>query len=70
MLVRVELAAHVISVWRTGVTFVENTGDEGMMTFPTVSAAAQAASKLLRGLRDRPPKMTPLESIRLGQPTC
>ena len=42
-----------------GVTFVENTGDGSMMTFPTVSAAAQAASKLLRGLRDRPPKMTP-----------
>ena len=42
-----------------GVTFVENTGDGCMMTFPSVSAAARAASKLLRGLRDRPPKMAP-----------
>ncbi len=42
-----------------GVTFVENTGDGSMMTFPTVLAAAQAASTLLRGLRDRPPDMAP-----------
>ncbi len=42
-----------------GVTFVENTGDGCMMTFPSVLAAAQAASKLLRGLRDRPPEMAP-----------
>ena len=42
-----------------GVTFVENTGDGSMMTFPSVLAAAQAATALLRGLRDRPPDMAP-----------
>lgn len=42
-----------------GVTFVENTGDGCMMTFPSALAAAQTASKLLRGLRDRPPEMVP-----------
>lgn len=42
-----------------GVTFVENTGDGCMMTFPSALAAAQAASTLLRGLRDRPPEMAP-----------
>ena len=42
-----------------GVTFVENTGDGSMMTFASVLAAAQAATALLRGLRDRPPDMAP-----------
>jgi len=42
-----------------GVTFVENTGDGCMMAFPSVPSASQAASTLLRGLRDRPPDMTP-----------
>jgi class 3 adenylate cyclase len=42
-----------------GVTFVENTGDGCMMTFPTVLAAAQAARTLLLGFRDRPPEMAP-----------
>ena len=42
-----------------GVTFVENTGDGCMMTFPSVRAAAQAARTLLLGLRDRPPEMAP-----------
>ena len=42
-----------------GVTFVENTGDGSMMTFATVDAAARAARKLLRGLRDRPPDLSP-----------
>lgn len=42
-----------------GVTFVENTGDGCMMTFPSVGSAAQAVSKLLGGLRDRPPDMAP-----------
>lgn len=42
-----------------GVIFVENTGDGCMMTFPSVGLAAQAATKLLRGLRDRPPEMAP-----------
>lgn len=42
-----------------GVTFVENTGDGCMMTFPSAVAAARAADTLLRGLRDRPPDMAP-----------
>lgn len=42
-----------------GVTFVENTGDGCMMAFPSVPAAAQAATELLRGLQDRPPEMAP-----------
>jgi class 3 adenylate cyclase len=42
-----------------GVTFVENTGDGCMMTFPSVLAAARAARTLLTGLRDRPPEMAP-----------
>ena len=42
-----------------GVTFVENTGDGCMMTFPSANAAVQAARMLLRGLRDRSPDMTP-----------
>lgn len=42
-----------------GVTFVESTGDGCMMTFPTALAAARAATTLLKGLRDRPPDMTP-----------
>ena len=42
-----------------GATFVENTGDGCMMTFPSVLAAARAARTLLRGLRDRPPEMAP-----------
>ncbi len=42
-----------------GVTFVEQTGDGCMMTFPSVVAAAQAAAKLLWGLHERPPDMAP-----------
>ncbi|MFY9314561.1 MAG: adenylate/guanylate cyclase domain-containing protein [Burkholderiales bacterium] len=48
-----------------GVTFVENTGDGCMMTFPSVAAAARAASKLLRGLRDRPPEMAPAPPLEV-----
>lgn len=48
-----------------GVTFVENTGDGCMMTFPTARAAAQAAGKLLRGLRDRPPEMAPAPALEV-----
>lgn len=48
-----------------GVTFVENTGDGCMMTFPSVVAAVQAATKLLRGLRDRPPDMAPSPPIEV-----
>jgi class 3 adenylate cyclase len=47
------------------VTFVENTGDGCMMTFPSVLAATQAAGKLLRGLRDRPPEMAPGPSLEI-----
>jgi class 3 adenylate cyclase len=48
-----------------GATFVENTGDGCMMTFPSALAAAQAASTILRGLRDRPPEMAPGPSIEV-----
>lgn len=41
------------------VSFVENTGDGCMMTFPSVGAAAKAAAKLLRGLEERPPSVAP-----------
>ena len=42
-----------------GVTFVESTGDGCMMMFPSVIAASKTATKLLRGLHDRPPDMAP-----------
>ena len=42
-----------------GAAFVENTGDGCMMTFPSVSAAAEAARTLLRGLQQRPPDLSP-----------
>lgn len=42
-----------------GVTFVENTGDGCMMTFPSVVAAMQTAIALLRDLRDRPSDLAP-----------
>ncbi|MFN0191498.1 MAG: adenylate/guanylate cyclase domain-containing protein [Aestuariivirga sp.] len=48
-----------------GVTFVENTGDGCMMTFPSALAAAKAASKLLQGLRDRPPDMAPAPPLEV-----
>lgn len=48
-----------------GVTFVENTGDGCMMTFPSALAAAQAARKLLRGLRERPPEMAPAPPLEV-----
>ena len=48
-----------------GVTFVENTGDGCMMTFPSVLAAALTARKLLQGLRDRPPEMAPGPSLEV-----
>lgn len=48
-----------------GVTFVETTGDGCMMTFPSVLAAAQAATALLRGLRDRPPNMAPAPPLEV-----
>jgi class 3 adenylate cyclase len=48
-----------------GVTFVETTGDGCLMTFPTVAAAAQAAAKLLQGLRERAPDMSPGPPLEL-----
>ena len=48
-----------------GVTFVENTGDGCMMTFPSVAAAAKTATKLLAGLRDRPPDMAPGPTLEI-----
>ena len=42
-----------------GVTFVENTGDGCLMTFPSATAAMQAAVKLFGGLHDRPPDLAP-----------
>ncbi len=53
------LERRALAAAGSGVTFVESTGDGCMMTFPSVSAATQAATKLLRGLRDRPPDMAP-----------
>ena len=53
------LERRALAAAGSGVTFVENTGDGCMMTFPSVSAATQAATKLLRGLHDRPPDMAP-----------
>lgn len=53
-----------------GVTFVENTGDGCMMTFPSVTAAAQAAAKLLRGLHDRPPDMAPGPPLEIRAATA
>ena len=44
---------------RCGATFVENTGDGCMMTFPSVGEAARAAEKLLNGLVKRPPDLSP-----------
>ena len=53
------LERRALAAAGSGVTFVESTGDGCMMTFPSVIAATQAASKLLRGLHDRPPDMAP-----------
>jgi class 3 adenylate cyclase len=49
----------VAAAKRCGVTFVENTGDGCMMTFPSVSEAVRAAEKLLNGLERRPPDLSP-----------
>ena len=46
-------------------TFIENTGDGCMMTFPSVVAAARAAVDLLRGLHERPPDMAPWPSLEV-----
>jgi len=48
-----------------GVTFVENTGDGCMMTFPTAPAAARAAIALFNGLRDRPAVLAPAPQLEV-----
>ncbi|OGA16531.1 MAG: hypothetical protein A3I63_11635 [Betaproteobacteria bacterium RIFCSPLOWO2_02_FULL_66_14] len=53
------LERRALAAAGSSVTFVENTGDGCMMTFPSVIAATRAAIKLLRGLHDRPPDMAP-----------
>ena len=47
------------------VTFFESTGDGCMVMFPSVSAAAETAGKLLRGLRDRPPDLAPSPPLEI-----
>ncbi len=42
-----------------GLIFSENTGDGYFMTFPSVLGAVRTAVELLKGLRDRPPDMSP-----------
>ena len=51
-----------------GLAFSEHTGDGYLMTFPSVAAAAQTAAGLLRGLRDRPPDLSPgpALAVRVG----
>lgn len=48
-----------------GATFVETTGDGCMMTFPSVAEAARAAQKLLNGLEQRPPDLSPGPPLEL-----
>ena len=60
MRARVLLERRALAAARAhGVAFVETTGDGCMMTFVSVDAAAAAALKLLRGLRERAPDMAP-----------
>ena len=42
-----------------GLIFAENTGDGCFMTFPSVLGAVRTAVELLKGLKDRPPDMSP-----------
>ncbi len=42
-----------------GLIFAENTGDGYFMTFPSALGAVRTAIELLKGLRDRPPDMSP-----------
>jgi class 3 adenylate cyclase len=51
------------SAERHGVTFVENTGDGWFMTFPSVTGALDAATNVLRDLRERPPDLSPAPPI-------
>lgn len=48
-----------------GVTFVENTGDGCMMTFPSVRAAVHAAAALLTEIRSRPPSLAPAPALEV-----
>ncbi len=42
-----------------GPAFAKNTGDGYFMTFPSVVAAVETATDLLKGLRDQPPVLSP-----------
>ncbi len=42
-----------------GLVFAENTGDGWFMTFPSVGAAVQTATDVMRSLRDNPPDLAP-----------
>lgn len=42
-----------------GIVFAENTGDGYFMTFHSVAGAVRTAIALLKGLRDRPPDLSP-----------
>ncbi len=48
-----------------GLIFSENTGDGYFMTFPSVLHAIRTAVELLKGLRDRPPDMSPGPSLEV-----
>jgi len=48
-----------------GLIFAENTGDGYFMTFPSVLQAVRTAVELLKGLKDRPPDMSPGPPLEL-----
>ena len=48
-----------------GLIFAENTGDGYFMTFPSALGAARTAVELLKGLKDRPPDMSPGPPLEL-----
>ncbi len=48
-----------------GLIFAENTGDGCFMTFPSVLGAVRTAVELLKGLKDRPPDMSPGPPLEL-----
>ena len=48
-----------------GVTSIEITGDGSMMTFPATRDAALTVVSLLRGLRDRPPDLSPAPPLQI-----
>ncbi|OGK97521.1 MAG: hypothetical protein A2W08_08380 [Candidatus Rokubacteria bacterium RBG_16_73_20] len=46
-----------------GLAFAESTGDGWFMTFPSVGAAVESATGLLRSLREAPPDLAPAPPI-------